>query len=1098
MSRLSELQARFQEGFLGFWVRKYRISYLITLVLIMLGLIAASAIPKESSPSVKLGMITVSTVYPWTSPQDIDSLISNKIYKEIKDIKWIDKIQTTSSLGMSSIVITLKSNADAKAAMDDIRNSVNRITFPTDAKTPVITEIETNTNQVFSVFIYDTQDKASRAALTDRAIQIQKELEKLPGIDQVSLSAQGLANASVSTSQGGNDSSYDVDIIIPKEKLDALWLTLATVANTVRSFNIDQPIGNFAVWDKKYDYRIEGKNTKSFDFLSAPIALPGGTSIKLGDIARIERNYKNKTINLVTLWSGSENYRVMGLTINKTDSESIFGASDRAKSKIESMFTSSDLQGFGYLYGNDMADTIRDDYVELFKEALTTLVLVFVAMYLFVGFKDSVFATLTLPLAFLATFLILYYLGYSLNFLTNFSFILSFGIAVDTIIVIVQAASAKLRVGYSPKSAIMLALREYAVPIIAGVSTTIVVFIPMMMLPGMMGKFLAYIPITIFWVLACGLVLAITINSALYLLFVKEKNEYTEHESTLEYASAEERELLELERAWKTKIIETEAPLRIRVIHSVTEWYKRVLRNFLEHTTLRRATIILPFIFFIFGIVFLAPRVGFELFPSADNNIANIKIEWPAGLQTENMEKLVGNWGKYVAWYPEIDHTSASINGNTMNITVQLRKRQERQKSGQKDVFTIEKELAARFAPLESQGLKVTSGTVKNGPPGTKAVGLKLIADNASELPALIQVSRDFQNFMKTIPGTKNVWSSSQDTPGQFIFSLKKDLLANYGIVPSLIYSQMSQNMNGITVGTIEDNGSDMNVVIKTDTFLSGANMEDVLGIPFSFGTSTYRIGDFVETKAQNAIAAVKREDGNVQITVDADIDTARDTISTQAAIEKYAASYTFPKGISYARGGENEANKELITAVFSSFFLAIMVIFAILTLQFNSFSQPAVILYSVVMALPFVMIGLIITGNHFSLPFGIGFIAFTGIAVNHGIILISAINENLQKGMQGITALVEAGSSRLEPMTLTTLTTALGMIPIAMKDKFWSGMGFTIIFGIIAASFLTLFVVKGIYYEIYVVEHKKRNWKRILSWNWGIWKRKRKPIKEV
>lgn len=145
-----------------------------------------------------------------------------------------------------------------------------------------------------------------------------------------------------------------------------------------------------------------------------------------------------------------------------------------------------EFQDFGYKYGNDLADTINDDYEELLHEALITLALVFVAMYLFVGFKDSLFATVTLPLAFLATFLLLYYGGYTMNFLTNFSLILSFGIAVDTIIVIVQAASAKMRVGYDPESAIMLALREYAVPIIAGVTTTIVVFIPMMTLPGIL------------------------------------------------------------------------------------------------------------------------------------------------------------------------------------------------------------------------------------------------------------------------------------------------------------------------------------------------------------------------------------------------------------------------------------------------------------------------------------------------------------------------------------------------------------------------------------------------------------------------------------
>lgn len=146
----------------------------------------------------------------------------------------------------------------------------------------------------------------------------------------------------------------------------------------------------------------------------------------------------------------------------------------------------------------DLADNINDDYKELAREAITTTVLVFIVMWLFVGFFDSLFATLTLPLAFFATFILLNAFGFSLNFLTNFSFILSFGIAVDTIIVIVQAASAKIRVGHEPRSAIMIALREYSIPIMAGVMTTILAFLPMMVLPGILGKFLAYIPITIF------------------------------------------------------------------------------------------------------------------------------------------------------------------------------------------------------------------------------------------------------------------------------------------------------------------------------------------------------------------------------------------------------------------------------------------------------------------------------------------------------------------------------------------------------------------------------------------------------------------------
>jgi multidrug efflux pump subunit AcrB len=173
----------------------------------------------------------------------------------------------------------------------------------------------------------------------------------------------------------------------------------------------------------------------------------------------------------------------------------------------------------------------------------------------------------------------------------------------------------------------MLALREYAVPVISGVSVTIVVFVPMMFLPGILGKFLAYIPITIFGVLASGLVLALTVNSALYLLFVRRSKTYVESDTTLEYATPDEHELLSLEREGKTKIATSEAPLRTRVIHACIEWYKLVLRNFLEHTYLRRISIFLPFILFILSIVFLAPRVGFELFPGDDNNLTTFAIE---------------------------------------------------------------------------------------------------------------------------------------------------------------------------------------------------------------------------------------------------------------------------------------------------------------------------------------------------------------------------------------------------------------------------------------------------------------------------------------
>lgn len=1080
-SRILELREKFTTWFLWFWVRQFRISYLIVITIIIMGSVAAINIPKESSPAVKLGIISISTSYVGTNPIDMDALVTDKIYKQVKDIKWIDKINSTSALGFSSVSLTLKTNANTKDVLSDVRSAVWRTSLPADAKTPVITEIETDTSRSFSIFLYSKDPKTTKALLFDRAITLQQAIENVPGINKVDLAAWWAGRPI--DANGGNDSSYEVHIVIPEEKLANIGLTLSNIAGIVQSYNRDQPVGNFAVGEKKYDFRIEGKNRESFDFLKTPIALPKWGSTTLGEIATIERKYKNDGKNILvlggekdprTIVSGESN-RVsnslpyVGMTVNKTESANIFVSSDAAKKVVEDYLKKPEYQDYWTVYAIDLADNIRDDYAELAKEAITTLILVFIAMYLFVGFRDSLFASITLPLAFLSTFILLYSLGYTMNFLTNFSLILSFGIAVDTIVVIVQAASAKIRVGYDPQSAIMLALREYAVPIISWVMTTIVVFIPMMTLPGILGKFLAYIPITIFGVLATGLVLALTVNSALYLLFVRRKDEYIDNPHATEYATDEERELLLLEQEGKSRIGDGHIPLRIRVIHSVTEWYKKVLRNFLEHTYLRRLSIFVPVILLILSFIFLAPLVGFNIFPTDDNAYTSFSITGPVWQKTDITSKDIQGIEDIFVGYPEIKYTNISIKDNNINAAVQLTKRDVRKKNKQRDVFTLEKILLEKLSVFEQKGYKVVSEVLKNGPPGSKAIGLKLTVDDPEKLALLIKVSKDFEAKLKTISWTKNVGRSSNDTPGQFIFKLKKDLIATTGISPSIIYAQIAQSMNGVNLWSIEDNGEDMSVILKSSQFREDVRIEDILSVPVVARETTYQIGDFIESEITNATASITRVDGDIEITVDADLEEWVDTVSAQSIFSEYANTYEFPSGITFKVGGENEANSELIVAILSAFFIALIVIFAILTLQFHSFSQPLVILYSVIMSLPFVMLWLYFTGNQFSMPFGIWFIAFTGIAVNHGIILIAAINENLKKWIKGITALVEAGSSRLEPMLLTTVTTALGILPIALRDKFWAGMGFTIIFWVISASLLTLFIVKGIYYELYM-----------------------------
>ncbi len=597
-----------------------------------------------------------------------------------------------------------------------------------------------------------------------------------------------------------------------------------------------------------------------------------------------------------------------------------------------------------------------------------------------------------------------------------------------------------------------------------------------------MLKFLAYIPITIFWVLACWLVLALTVNSALYLSFVKKQKKYVHDDTTLEYASDEEKELLELEREWKYEISEKSIPLRVRIIEICKDLYKKTLSAFLINKFIRRASIIIPVILLVFSFIFLAPLVWYNLFPSADNNYLTASIEWENWLKTEKMYEKVTWLGDLLSKYKEIKYYTISIQDNSVNVTIQLTKRNDRKKLWQKSVFEIEKLVSKDLEIYEKKWFRVITEALKWWPPWGKAVWLKLTAEKSEQLSELIDTSKAFEKKLKLISWTKSVESSSKDTPGQFVFTFKKEILWTYSIPPAVLYGHIMLMMNWVNVGSIEDNWSDMDMYIKQSNFREEINVEDIMNSNFTFAWKSYQVWNFVEYNTKNSISSIAREDGKITISVDADLEKWVDTVSTQAKFEEFAKAYSYPTGISYLKWWENEENKELIIAVLSAFFIAIMVIFTILTLQFNSYSQPLIILYSVVMSLPFVMLWLLITWNQFSLPFGIGFISFTWIAVNHWIILVDAININLKKWMNSFTALVEAGSSRLEPMTLTTVTTALWILPIALKDEFWAWMGFTIIFGIISASTLTLFILKWIYYEVYV-ENLFSKIKRIYAW---------------
>lgn len=838
----------------------------------MAGILAVIQIPKEATPKVELGMVTITTVYPGANPEDIDSLITDKIYKEIKDIDGIDSIASTSSLGVSSLQITGETGYDIKDIRNDIQAKIESISFPEDARNPTVNTIETSANLTFSMYLYHKNNNATDDEIMERAAVLRDRLEGLVSIDTVKVAFNPAVSSALGSSS--DDSSYDIEILINHEKMQSYGLTLGGISQAISGFNMDMPIGNFNIADKSYDYRISGKNTFATDFLATPITLPNGGNIFLRDIATISRKYsseKTATV-LINKNEGISSHKAIGLVLSKTDSASIFGAAGDAKKEIAKIFNEDGFKDYGFFYTSDIADVITTDYIDLLWNFLSTLALVFAVMLIFVGFVDSLFATLMLPLSFLATFVMLNSIGFTMNVLTNFSLIISLGIAIDTIIVFVQAASTKIKIGYDPQTAIILAFKEYAMSIIVGTMTTIMVFIPIMSLPGVMGRFLAFIPVTIFGVLFFGLLFALTINGALYKGMIRPKKFYSEDPTALEYATEDQRELLILEREGKTLRNTKDDSLRARIISKMTTSYRNFMNVALRKKSFRILAVVLPISFFFLGFKFIAPFINFELMPADDEGEISYTIKSTVGMTTEATNKLVGDLVPYFEGYKEIKNVAIVTNGNTIDIAINMTPAEERQKNGELSAFDLEEQITQKMSPLKNKGLEVIGAVLASGPSSAKAVGINLETDSAKNLQSLIVVAKDFEKFIDSLPETKNISNSSEDTPGQFIFTLKKELLVQKNISPSLVYQTISQYTNGLKVGEIERDGKDIDIVLKNDHFTGDVTPNTILDIPLIAGKNTYRIGDFLEMKPQNSVSSITRDNGKVEISIGADI----------------------------------------------------------------------------------------------------------------------------------------------------------------------------------------------------------------------------------
>jgi len=1061
--------------FFTFWIENYKVSFLFLFLIVIAGLLAVIQIPKESSPDIKFGIISISTPYTGVNPQDIDSLITEKIENEIEDIEGISKISSTSSVWLSSVTVELENGISTRDTMTDIKDRIDTISFPSEADDTIVREISTSNELLFEALIYSS-DELSNFTLNSKGREIQNALEWQGWISEIEIWWAGWD----AFAWWNSSSDYEIKVLISKEKLELLWLRVSDIANIIRAFNQNTPLWNYTLWELNYDYRFDGEFENIQELEDTIISGEWFSRVRLWDIAEITKEYDEDVIkSLWFYWETGKSY--ITLSFNKSSGDNVFTVSRTAKESLENyLATQPWFENFSVEYSQDLWEIIIDDYKNLWNTAIQTLVLVFLTIFVFVWLRESLIASILLPLAFFITFIVLNLLWFSLNFLTNFSLVLTLGIAIDTIIVIIEWASERQKLWYSRKHAVIIAVRDLKSPLISGTMTTLVAFLPMIFLPWVIGKFLAYIPITVFITLLWALALSLTIATALFYTLASKKSSYhsdKKFESTL---SHDEKAFLENDRKWKTEITGDKENFREKLLAYLWGHYYTLLHSFLSSRKSRFLAITVPFVLLILSFVFLSPRIGFTLFPASDEGVININIEGQTGSNKESLAEYIPRVEEILSSLEEMKVYYVSVSSNVMSVYVELTDSNLRQSTWQRDVFEIESLILDWLAPLSSEWLLVEVASAENGPPAGSPVGIKINANSARDIDTLKDVADDFKDFLQVQEGTKNVGTSSWDNPGQFVFQFDREKLSFAWLTPNDLLQDIRWNIAWFNAGSISSSFEDNDIVLSIDSFDDTLTPSDVVDMIVSTRIWDVRVWDYASYSFEPWLSSIGREDGKITIGVNSDLESWVLPTEIQPKLIEFAETYDFPEGISYTAWWENEENADLIAATLQSFFIAIFLIFTILVFQFNSYSQPAIILYSVVLALLWVNIGLFVTGNPYSMTFGIGFIALTWVVVNDAIILVDRINRNLDRLVRNagdkvlqledyVDSLVAAGKSRLQPIIVTTLTTLFWVLPLALQDAFWAGLGFTIIFGLFAGSFMTLFIIPALYYNIYL-----------------------------
>ncbi|MFM6953285.1 MAG: efflux RND transporter permease subunit [Bacteroidota bacterium] len=1085
--------------------------YILSIFISIAGIFSYNALPKEQFPDIVIPTIIVQTVYPGSSPKDIENLITKPLEKKIKSVSGVKKLKSNSIQDFSIITVEFDTDVKVDQAKQKVKDQVDKAKsdLPSDLKTdPIVQEINFSDMPVLYINISGDIDLPSLKRYAEMA---KDKIESLPSITRVDI-------------VGALDRELQVNLDLTA--MATSGLTMDDVTRAIQYENMRISGGNIDVDKMQRSLSVSGEFRSKEEIENVVIRSGTGATLYLRDVAEVVDGYKEKES-----YARLEGKNVITLNVVKRAGENLIEASDKCHEIVKELQDNGSYpKEMEVVFTGDQSVKTRTTVHDLINTIIIGFILVTVILMFFMGATNAIFVGLSVPLSCFIAFLVMPTIGFSLNMIVLFAFLLALGIVVDDAIVVIENTHRIFHKERLPiKEAAKKAAGEVFMPVLSGTMTTLAPFIPLAFWKGIVGKFMFFLPVTLIITLLASLLVAYIINPVFAVDFMEDEHAEEDHAKT---ARSVKRTTLVLgivailgyllggfgtgnfvltllgvyllHHYWLRHVI---VVFQTKTWPGVQNAYERVVRYLLEGSRPRKtifATIALLILSFV---VTAIRKPGVVFFPQADPNFTYVYLTLPTGTNAKHtdsilkiaekrvfkaigqnnplVESVISNVAVGATDPNSGDRTTASNKGK---ITVAYVDFEKREGGSTMALLTKIRESIGTIA-----GAEIVVEQERNGPPVGKAVNIEIRGD---EFESLVSTATKLKTFLdnKKIAGVEELKTDFISSKPEIIIKIDRERANRFGISTAQIGMALRGSIYGTEASKFKDDNDDYPIMVRVKK-VDANNLDALLNMRITYRDMVaggmirqVPLSSVASAEYSNTYGGINRMNQKRVITLASNVLAGYQPNEVVSQVNAAIESFDKPSDIQVIMTGEQEQQAETGAFLGNAMLASLALILIILVTQFNSISKPLLILSEIFLSLIGVLLGFAIFNKDFSVVMtGIGIVALVGIVVRNGILLVEFTDLLREQGATLKSAIIEAGRTRMTPVLLTASATILGLVPLAVglnmdfatlfselnphiyfggdNVAFWGPLSWTMIYGLGFATFLTLILVPCMYY---------------------------------